>query len=142
MWFQRIHRGVQGKDSGIKPGKIRNRQKTQYKRKRKICHQNQIIKRQKRKMTLKIIEEKNNPLFGRKEIKAVIESEKTPSRVQILELLSKKFSASPETIKIRGIKGSFGVKSFNIEANIYQSKEEKEMIELKKKKEGAVKQNA
>lgn len=86
-------------------------------------------------MTLKIIEEKNNPLFGRKEIKAVIESEKTPSRAQVLELLSKKFSASPESIKILGIKGSFGVKKFSIEANIYQSKEEKEMVELKKKKE-------
>ena len=86
-------------------------------------------------MTLKILEEKNNPLFGRKEIKAVIESEKTPSRAQILELLSKKFSASPESIKILGIKWSFGVRKFSIEANIYQSKEEKERVELKKKKE-------
>lgn len=86
-------------------------------------------------MSLKILEEKNNLLFGRKEIKAVIESEKTPNRTQVLELLSKKFSASPESIKILGIKGSFGVKKFGIEANIYQSKEEKEMVELKKKKE-------
>ena len=86
-------------------------------------------------MTLKIVEEKNNLLFKRKEVKATLESETAPSRTHILELLSKKFSASPESIKILGIKGSFGFKKFCIEANIYQSKEEKEMVELKKKKE-------
>lgn len=89
-------------------------------------------------MTLKILEEKHNPLFKRKEVKAVIESEITPSRTNILELLSKKFSVSPEHIKIIGIKGSFGVKSFNIEANIYSSEGEKDAVELKKKKEGKV----
>ncbi|MEK6840374.1 MAG: hypothetical protein AABX79_00265 [Nanoarchaeota archaeon] len=87
-------------------------------------------------MTLKILEEKHNLLFKRREVKAVFESETTPSRASILELLSKKFSVSPEKIKIIWIKGSFGVKRFNIEANIYNSKEEKDAVELKKKKEG------
>lgn len=86
-------------------------------------------------MTLRILEEKNNLLFKRKEVKAMFESEITPSRSHILELLSKKFSVSPEHVKIIGIKGSFGVKHFNIEANIYSSKEEKDAVELKKKKE-------
>ena len=86
-------------------------------------------------MTLKILEEKNNPLFKRKEIKASIASEKTPSRLEILELLSKKFETPMENIKIRGIRGGFGVKSFSIEANVYHSREEKEAVELKKKKE-------
>ena len=90
-------------------------------------------------MTLKILEEKNNQLFRRKEIKASLESEITPSRIHILELLSKKFEAPKENIKIKGIKSNFGVKNFKIEANIYHSKEEKEIVELKKKKEaGAV----
>jgi len=88
-------------------------------------------------MTLKILEEKHNHLFRRKEIKAALESEITPSRSHILELLSKKFETPKENIKIKGIKGNFGIKNFSIEANIYHSKEEKDMVELKKKKEAA-----
>jgi len=86
-------------------------------------------------MTLKILEEKNNPMFKRREIKAVIASEITPSRNAILELLSKKFDAPVENIKIKSIKGNFGANNFSIEANIYSSKQEKEIVELKKKKE-------
>jgi len=86
-------------------------------------------------MTLKILEEKHNQLFKRKEIKAALESETTPSRNHVLELLSKKFETPKENIKIKGIKGNFGVKNFSIEANIYPSEEEKDMVELKKKKE-------
>jgi len=86
-------------------------------------------------MVLKILGEKNNLLFKRKEIKAAIESETTPKREEILESLSKKFSVSPQNIKITKITGNFGVKDFTIEANIYSSKEEKDTVELKKKKE-------
>ena len=86
-------------------------------------------------MTLKIIEEKENQLFGRKEIKAALESDITPSRTQILELLSEKFGVPKENIKIKGIRGNFGTNGFSIEANIYNSKEEKDFVELKKKKE-------
>ena len=89
-------------------------------------------------MTLKILEEKNNPLFKRREIKAVLSSGITPSRNVILELISKKFDIPIENIKIKGIRGNFGVNNFNIEANIYDSKQEKDIVELKKKKEGAV----
>ena len=86
-------------------------------------------------MTLKIIEEKDNPLFKRKEVKATLESEITPNRAHVLDLLSKKFAVSPENVKIKGINGNFGAKKFSIEANIYHSKEEKDIVEIKKKKE-------
>ena len=86
-------------------------------------------------MTLKILDEKHNFLFKRKEIKASLNSETTPSRNHVLELLSKKFETPKENIKIREIRGNFGIKNFSIEANIYHSKEEKEIVELKKKKE-------
>ncbi|MEK6847631.1 MAG: hypothetical protein AABX50_00725 [Nanoarchaeota archaeon] len=86
-------------------------------------------------MSLKILEEKHNIFFNRKEIKATISSEITPSRAHILELLSKKFSVSPENIKIKGIKGNFGIGDFNIKANIYSSAKEKNIVEVKKKKE-------
>ncbi len=86
-------------------------------------------------MTLKILEEKDNALFGRKEIRAALDSEITPSRSHVLELLSKKFSVPVENVKIKGIRGNFGVKSFAVEANIYVSEEIKNSVELKKKKE-------
>ena len=88
-------------------------------------------------MELKILGEKINLLFSRKEVKASIDSESTPSRSHILELLSKRFSVPSENIKIRGIRGSFGTKVFMIEANIYNSEKDKDAVELKKKKEGA-----
>ena len=90
-------------------------------------------------MSLEIKEEKENHLFKRKEIKAVLHSEITPSRQHTLELLSKKFSQPVEHIKIKSIRGNFGSKDFAIEANIYSSEGEKDIVELKKKKEGAAK---
>ncbi|MGA2130090.1 MAG: 30S ribosomal protein S24e [Candidatus Pacearchaeota archaeon] len=93
-------------------------------------------------MEIKILEEKNNPLFGRKEVKGTVESEINPSRVQILEVISKKFSSPVENIKIKNIRGNFGKKTFTIEANVYTSEKEKNIVEVKKKKEGAVKEKA
>lgn len=88
-------------------------------------------------MSLKILQERDNKLFNRKEVKATVISEITPSRANILEILSKKFNTSAENIKIKGIHGNFGKKDFSIEANIYSSAEEKNIVEIKKKKETA-----
>lgn len=81
----------------------------------------------------KILEEKENPLFKRKEIKFTIEAIITPNHSDVEKLISEKFSTSPETVKIKGIHGRFGSKTFTISANIYKSKEDKEDIEPKKK---------
>ncbi|MFH1801440.1 MAG: hypothetical protein ABH804_01240 [archaeon] len=86
-------------------------------------------------MELKITKEKENPLFNRKEIIAEIYSETAPSRESVINLLAEKFSVNPEVIKIKKILGKFGSKTFELSANIYSSKEEKDSIELKKKKE-------
>ena len=83
----------------------------------------------------KITEEKENALFNRKEIKGSIESEVVHSRVETLEILSKKFRVPSRNIKIKKILGKFGSKVFDVEANIYSSEKDKESIELKKKKE-------
>lgn len=87
---------------------------------------------------IKVIQEKENPLFKRKEIKIMVSLEKAPSREEASNILSKKFSVPPMSIKIKKIGGNFGSKTFNIEANLYSSKEEKDSIELKKKKETAM----
>ena len=84
---------------------------------------------------LKIIKERENNLFKRKEIQLIINSDKSPSRGEVSGLLAEKFSVPVENIKIKKILSGFGSKVFNVEANIYSSKEEKDFIEIKKKKE-------
>jgi len=86
-------------------------------------------------MGLKITEEKENALFNRKEIKGFIDSEVVPSRTETSKILSEKFKVPWENIKIKKIIGKFGSKTFSVEANIYSSKQDKDSIELKKKKE-------
>lgn len=86
-------------------------------------------------MDFKTISDTENQLFNRREIEGEIHAEVTPSREQVTQLLSEKFSSTPETIKIRTIKGKFGSKVFLIVANIYKSKEDKDKVELKKKKD-------
>lgn len=86
-------------------------------------------------MELQISQEKENALFGRKEIKGTVNAEKTPSRQEILRLIREKFSVPEINIKIKKIVGRFGSREFKVEANIYDSAEEKEKLEIKKKKE-------
>lgn len=86
-------------------------------------------------MDAKIINEKKNPLFNRKEIILEVESEITPNHIEAEKIVSEKFKAAPETVKIKKILGKFGSKNFKISANIYSSREEKESIEAKPKKE-------
>ncbi len=93
-------------------------------------------------MEFEIIKEKENPLFGRKEIKGSVEAEITPNRDEIRNLVAQKFSTQPEKISIKGIYGKFGSKSFMINANIYTSSEEMEKTEPKKKVKKQPQQNA
>jgi ribosomal protein S24E len=84
---------------------------------------------------LTIIKQRENPLFKRKEVEVNFESNVPPKMKEAEEILSKEFSATPESVKIRKIAGKFGSKSFIISANIYHSKEDKEKTETKSKKE-------
>ena len=92
-------------------------------------------------MELEITQEKENPLFGRKEILGSIDAQVTPSKNEVEALIVEKFSTKPEMISIKGIHGKFGSKSFMVNANIYSSSEEKKKAEPKKKVKGE-KQNA
>ena len=86
-------------------------------------------------MELEITQEKENGLFNRKEIQGLISAEVAPRREDVLKILAEKFSVPQETIKIKGIHGKFGLQEFKLEANIYKSKEDKDQLEVKKKKE-------
>ena len=79
--------------------------------------------------------EKENALFKRKEIEGSIESKITPSREDVLGILAKKFSVDSGVIKIKGIHGKFGSRIFTVSANIYESVEDKDSVEPKKKKD-------
>ena len=93
-------------------------------------------------MELEIIKETENSLFKRKEIQFSLDAEITPSEKEMIELISDKFSTQAENISLKGIHGKFGSKTFTINANIYDSSEEKEAVEQKKKKGAAPKEEA
>jgi len=82
-----------------------------------------------------IIEEKENPLFNRKEIKFSIDAEITPSHVDTRKIISEKFSTPEENIRIKNILGKFGSKTFTISTNIYASEQDKLDTEGQSKKD-------
>src|SRR3989344_3161577 len=86
-------------------------------------------------MSIKIIEEKENPLFNRKEIKGSIKNEIAPSKVEVEKSISEKYSTPTANIAIRKILGKFGSKDFEITAMVYKTKEKKEKIEIKTRKQ-------
>ncbi len=86
-------------------------------------------------MEIKDIKETKNLVFERKEIQATLVAEKSPSNKEVKELLAKQFSVPVDAIKINGIYGKYGISEFQIKANIYKSKEDKNKTEKKTKKE-------
>jgi len=85
--------------------------------------------------SLHITEEKEVSLFNRKEVKGTMHAEKFPSREEISNTMSEKFSVPAGNIQIKKIKGNFGTSDFQIEANIYHSDKDKKFLEVKKKKD-------
>lgn len=88
---------------------------------------------------MKILKQRENPLFNRKEIEIIIETDIAPKISQAEQFVAKEFSSHADNIKIRKIKGRFGSKNFIITANIYNSKEDRENIEKDKKTKKEVK---
>jgi len=84
---------------------------------------------------LKIIYEKENPLFNRKEIQVEINSKIAPQKSEVEDSVAEKFAVPKENIKIKQILGKFGSNDFKITANIYKTKEDKEKTEFKSKKQ-------
>ena len=80
---------------------------------------------------MKVISEKQNPLFNRKEVKILVESQVTPSKAEAEKIISDKFPSAIENVKINKVKGRFGCKTFLINANIYNTFEDKENFEPK-----------
>lgn len=87
-----------------------------------------------------MISDFRNDLLKRRELKAVVESETTPSFESSAKMIAEKFKASEDAIVVKGVYGKFGRKTFLIEAMVYDSASEKDKVEPRKKekkKEGA-----
>ncbi len=82
----------------------------------------------------KIINENENSLFNRKEIKVGVETQVAPTHEAVLDLISEKFSTKPENIKIKKISEKFGSHECIITAHIYDSKKAKDAVEKQSKR--------
>ncbi len=82
---------------------------------------------------LKIINQRENPLFNRKETEISIETDVAPKIKEAEEFVAKEFSSHADNVKIRKIRGRFGSNNFIITASIYHSKDDKDNIEPKSK---------
>ena len=65
-----------------------------------------------------------NDMFKRQEVSLVLEAEKNPGFDECRKLISEKFSKPEENVDVYGVKGSFGSKSFILEAYVYDSRED------------------
>ena len=83
---------------------------------------------------MEILEEKNNQLFDRKEIKLKLKSEASLSNEDAKKTIAEKFSVNPENIKINKIEGKFGSRNFTISAEIYKQKVEEKNAKKNRKK--------
>ena len=86
------------------------------------------------KMEFKLLEDKKNPLFNRREMTLEIKENVIPSKDAVKEEMASKYKVDKEAIEILKISGKFGVKVFKIIAHVYDSKDEKGKTILKSKK--------
>lgn len=83
---------------------------------------------------MKILENKENNLLGRREVKLIVEAGKNPSYLEASKQVAEHFKCQEDLIEIKEIKGKFGRATFLISAFIYKDKENKLQLEKKKEK--------
>ncbi len=85
-------------------------------------------------MKIEVIEEKENPLLHRREIKAIATGfDKTPSREEVRNQLIAKLGAEKDTLLLDEIKQEYGKKEAVVFVKIYESKEKLLRYEQKHK---------
>lgn len=96
-------------------------------------------------MNLDIVNEKENSLLHRVELKARVTFEKeTPNRIEIVKLISAKKNVPENLVIVTNIGQEYGIRVANIDARIYDSESAMKQIEKEymvkrhqpKKKEG------
>ncbi|MHC1579553.1 MAG: 30S ribosomal protein S24e [Candidatus Alkanophagales archaeon] len=83
-----------------------------------------------RGMEVEIIEERENPLLERKEVRFRIRHEgRTPSRKEVRELLVKELNTSPNLLVVESIRTEFGKREVRGYAKVYRSEERLRSVE-------------
>ena len=76
-----------------------------------------------------------NELFKRDEVSFRLDSEKNPSFEEMKKKVSEQVKKPEETINVYNIKGNFGLNQFNVDAYVYDSKEDLKKAEQKTQKQ-------
>lgn len=82
---------------------------------------------------MKVVKDFRNELLKRREVELVITSEKNPGIKASSKSIADNFKANEEAIVVKRVVSRFGRDSFSVEAFIYDSIEEKNRIEPRKK---------
>ena len=82
---------------------------------------------------MNILKDTKNDLLKRRELKLVINAGKNPGFAESLKTIAEKFKANEENIVVREVKSKFGRDTFLIDAYIYDTVQDKERTEPKKK---------
>ena len=81
-------------------------------------------------MDIKVIEEKNNPLLNRREVKFVVEHDgPTPSRKSIVEKIAATMNSKVGLVIVDSLKSEFGKRETVGYAKIYENKERAKEVE-------------
>jgi ribosomal protein S24E len=88
---------------------------------------------------MQVLQDRDNKLLNRKEVKVVFESSGNPGKEKAKEVIVSEFKVTPELVKVESVKGKFGRNTFLVNAIVYSSKDAYEKIEGKipEKKEEA-----
>jgi len=94
------------------------------------------------KLSIKILERKENPILDREEIIAVAHASKTPSKEQVKHALVSELKVSEENVVLKDVLTSFGMHEVKIFAYLYKNKETMQKLAIKKKskEEGGAKE--
>jgi len=84
---------------------------------------------------MNILEDKQNDLLKRREVKVIIEESSNPSMDKARKIVAEEFKAEEDGVLIKKIKGKFGRNTFLVVANIYKNKDAMEKVEPKSRKE-------
>ncbi|MCU0642585.1 MAG: hypothetical protein MUF61_03375 [archaeon] len=88
---------------------------------------------------MKIIKDTKNDLLKRREVKLVINAERNPGMDSAIKTIAEQLKVPEYTVVVKTLKSKFGRDTFLIDSYIYNTKEDRERIEPKKrekKKEG------
>lgn len=74
-----------------------------------------------------------NDLLHRKEVKVIVEAENNPGFANAAKMIADKYKSSDENVSVKSVNSKFGRNTFLIDAYIYDSAQDRERIEPKKK---------